>query len=368
MPAAQDSFFQRYLLPGFVYTGVVIGGGYATGRDLVQFFLLHNPAGAMLGIVVAVVAWSAMLAVCFEFARIHHAYDYRTFFKHLLGPVWWFFEVPFLVMLVIGLAVMGAAAGEIIAGLTGAPKLAGTAVLLLAVGILVVTGTQSLERVLGWGSSLLYLFYIVFLWRCWEQFGARLFVFPDHEPASGAVMGGLQYVVMNVSMIPGILFCLRHFRSRAEAVTAGVFAGMLVALPALAFLLCMSAFYPDILEQPVPIAYILLQLGSSWFGIAFQLLLFFTLIQTGVGILHAVNERVDGTLRERGSSLPHIARAGIAVGYVLTSIVLAEKFGIIELIAKGFTAMAWAFILSFALPLMTVGVYKIVRWRGAVAA
>lgn len=360
------NFFERYLLPGFVYTGVVIGGGYATGRDLVQFFLLHNPAGAAVGIAVAAAAWGVLLAVCFEFARIHHAYDYRSFFRHLLGPVWWFFEVPFLVMLVIGLAVMGAAAGEIIAGLTGAPTLLGTAILLVAVGILVVTGTQSLERVLGWGSTALYAFYVIFLILCWRQYRGELFVFTEFTPEPGSVTSGIQYVVMNVSMIPGLLFCLRHFESRRQAVTAGMFAGVLVVLPAIAFLMCMSAFYPAIIEQPVPISYILGRLGADWFGVIFQLLLFFTLVQTGVGILHAVNERVDGTLRERGRALPKIARAGIAVSYVSISIILAEQFGIIELIAKGFTAMAWAFILSFALPLMTVGVYQILGHRAPV--
>lgn len=363
MSTGAGSVFERYLLPGFVYTGVVIGGGYATGRDLVQFFLLHNPAGAAVGIAVAAACWGVLLALCFEFARIHRAYDYRTFFRHLLGRLWWCFEVPFLVMLVIGLAVMGAAAGEIIAGLTGAPKLLGTSVLLVAVGILVVTGTRSLERVLGWGSTALYGFYILFLWRCWQQYDAELFIFTQFTPAAGAAVSGLQYVVMNVSMIPGLLFCLRHFGNRREAVLAGFFAGLLVVLPAIAFLLCMSAFYPAILEQPVPISYILGQLGADWFGVVFQLLLFFTLVQTGVGILHAVNERVDGTLRERGRALPDAARAGIAVGYVSMSIFLAEQFGIIELIARGFTAMASAFILSFALPLLTVGVYQIVRHR-----
>lgn len=359
------SFFERYLLPGFIYTGVVIGGGYATGRDLVQFFLLNNPAGAAVGITVAAACWGVLLAVCFEFARIHRAYDYRTFFRHLLGPLWWCFEAPFLVMLVIGLAVMGAAAGEIIAGLTGADRLLGTSVMLVAVGILVVTGTQSLERVLGWGSSALFGFYVIFLWRCWQQYDAELFVFTEFTPPQGAALGGIQYVVMNVSMIPGLLFSLRHFGNRRQAVAAGMFAGVLVVLPAIAFLLCMSAFYPAIVEQPVPISYILGQLGADWFGVVFQLLLFFTLVQTGVGILHAVNERIDGTLRDRGRSLPKPVRAVVAVGYISLSMFLAERFGIIELIAKGFTAMASAFILSFALPLMTVGVYQIVRHREA---
>ncbi len=35
-------FFQKYLLPGLVFQGVVIGGGYATGRELAEFFLPHG--------------------------------------------------------------------------------------------------------------------------------------------------------------------------------------------------------------------------------------------------------------------------------------------------------------------------------------
>ena len=34
-----NDFFRRYLLPGFVFEAAVIGGGYATGRELVEFFL-----------------------------------------------------------------------------------------------------------------------------------------------------------------------------------------------------------------------------------------------------------------------------------------------------------------------------------------
>jgi uncharacterized membrane protein YkvI len=34
-----SDFFRRYLLPGFVFESAVIAGGYATGRELVEFFL-----------------------------------------------------------------------------------------------------------------------------------------------------------------------------------------------------------------------------------------------------------------------------------------------------------------------------------------
>ena len=43
--------FQKYFLPGFVFQSVVIGGGYGTGRELVEFFLTDGPAAGLIGIV-----------------------------------------------------------------------------------------------------------------------------------------------------------------------------------------------------------------------------------------------------------------------------------------------------------------------------
>lgn len=42
---AHSSWFQRVLLPGFAFKAVIIGGGYATGRELVEFFFPSGPWG-----------------------------------------------------------------------------------------------------------------------------------------------------------------------------------------------------------------------------------------------------------------------------------------------------------------------------------
>ena len=88
-----NDFFRRYLLPGFVFESAVIAGGYATGRELVEFFLPAGPWGGVLGMIVSMLFWSAVLMVSFELARMAKAYDYRSFFKLLLGRGWFLFEI-----------------------------------------------------------------------------------------------------------------------------------------------------------------------------------------------------------------------------------------------------------------------------------
>ncbi len=70
-------FFERYLLPGFVFQSIIIAGGYGIGRELVEFFLQYGPLAGLLGMIVfATPTVSLTAAASFEFARIHRTFDY----------------------------------------------------------------------------------------------------------------------------------------------------------------------------------------------------------------------------------------------------------------------------------------------------
>ena len=81
----KSKFFNTYLLPGFVFQSITIGGGYGTGRELVEFFMTQGPLGGLFGMFLSMLIWSLVLAVSFELARKSRSYDYRTFIKSLLG-------------------------------------------------------------------------------------------------------------------------------------------------------------------------------------------------------------------------------------------------------------------------------------------
>ncbi|MBP7418633.1 MAG: hypothetical protein KA911_08515, partial [Xanthomonadales bacterium] len=167
-------FFQTYLLPGFVFEAAVIGGGYATGRELVEFFLPAGPWGGLLGMVVSMLVWSVVLAISFELARLARAYDYRSFFKVLLGRGWFLFEIAYFLLMVVILAVMGAAAGEIAYNLFGAPKLVGTLGMIAATGLLLFQRNAGIEKFLALSVGYLYLVYLVFLVWSTLVFGDRI--------------------------------------------------------------------------------------------------------------------------------------------------------------------------------------------------
>lgn len=355
-------FFKAILLPGLIFQSVVIAGGYATGREMVEFFLSEGPMEGILGIAVATVIWSVVLAISFELARMTKSYDYKSFFQHLLGRGWFLYEIAYGLILVLVLSVIGVASGEIFTTVTGLPQIGGTLLLVAAVGFLTFKGSKTIEKFLASWSIVLYLVYAAFLFWGFRKFGPEIierFTFTG-QPSNWFV-GGVKYAAYNLAVVPIILFCISHIETRKEAFTAGILGGLLAMIPAVLFYCVMVGFYPAILTSAVPVNDILGAMQMPLLLIIFNVVIFGTFIETGTALLHAVNERVANAYHSNGRELPRYVRPAIALFLMVLSIFLGEKVGLIDLIAKGYGLLTYAFLVIFVLPLLTIGVYKVFK-------
>lgn len=361
----RGSWFQRYLLPGLAFKAVVIGGGYATGRELAEFFLPSGPQGGLLAIVLAMLIWSAVCAATFCLARATASWDYRTFFKNLLGPFWVTFEAAYVLFMILILAVFGAAAGAIGAALLGWPPLAGTLCLIAGIIVFSAYGNVSVERLFKWVSIFLYGVYAIFV-------GLSLFAFGDRivtnlsiaAPMDGWAFGGLTYASYNVVGAVIILPVLRHLRNNKDALVAGMLAGPLAMIPALLFFICMIAYFPQIAGEALPSDFLLRRLNFPAFHFLFQLMIFMALLESSTGFVHAINERVAlAYAARRGRILPMAARVSITGVLLLGSIFLATRFGLVTLIARGYRALAYIFLVVFVLPVLTLGLRQLWKTR-----
>lgn len=357
-----SSFFKKYLLPGFVFQSVVIAGGYGTGREIVEYFLNYGPLGGLLGMMlITTLMWSLMLAVTFEFSRFFRAYDYRTFFKKLLGRYWFIFEILFLITLLLVLAVIGSAAGVLLRDNFGLPYLVGVMVMLLGIGFLTFMGSGLIEKFLSSWSVVLYLIYGTFLIAAFIKFGPEIQKnFAKAEILPGWALGGFKYALYNMAIIPAILFCLSHIETRKEALWAGFWGGIIGILPGLLFYIATISQYPGVLPEEVPAVFVLHKIGVPILLIVFQIVLFGTLIETGTGFIHAVNERIQSSLRARGKEMPRQLRPLVALVLLLCGLG-TSTFGLIALIAKGYGALSWGVFVVVIVPLMTIGLFKIIK-------
>ena len=303
----------------------------------------------------------AILAVTFEFARKFGNYDYRSLLMNLLGRFWFTFEIFYVVLLVIVLAVVGSAAGVLLRDFFEIPYFVGVGMMFAVVGFLTFKGSGLIEKSFSVWSIFIYIVYLIFMVTAVLKFGDEISAhLASGEMLPGWALGGFKYGLYNMCVIPAILFCIRHIKTRKEALVSGVIAAVIGLLPAFFFYLAIMSQYPDVVTAEIPAVLVLERAGVPIVLVLFVIMLFGTLIQTGTGFIHGVNQRVEATLASAGKDFPSWQRPLIAVVPLLVSMVLA-KFGIIRLVAQGYAVIAWGIFAIYFVPLMTIGVYKIVR-------
>jgi uncharacterized membrane protein YkvI len=358
------SAFQRFVLPGLAFKAVVIGGGYATGREIAEFFLPAGPWGGIAAMAVATAAWCVVCSTTFVFARRLRERDYRSFFRALLGRAWPVFEIAYVIFVVLILAVFGAAAGAIASATFGAPPILGTLCLMAAIAIATAFGNKSVERVFTWVSILLYAVYAAFVVFALSSFGDRISqTFAGTGSWNdGWLAGGLTYAGYNIVGAVVILPVTRHLTSDRDAIVAGIAAGPLAMLPAFLFFICMCAFVPEISGVALPSDYLLARLDQPWFRYLFQIMIFAALLESGTGAVHAVNERISTVWQARTRApLSSRARGAVALALLVTCMLIADRVGLVALIANGYRALAYLLIAVYVVPLLTVGVWRL--WK-----
>jgi uncharacterized membrane protein YkvI len=309
------------------------------------------------------VLFSLLCALTFLVARRLRTFDYRSFFKRLLGPAWPLFELTYILFVVLILAVYGAAAGAIGEAVFGAPLWVGTAALMAGIAGFVAFGNAAVERLFRDVSYLLYGVYALFIVAALWRFGNLVpTAFASHSQTEGWAISGLTYVGYNIIGAVVILPVLRHLTSDRDAIVSGIVSGPLAMIPALLFFIPMVAFYPAIQDATLPSDYLLQRIGIPAFHLLFQAMIFAALLESGTSSVHAINERIDHAWRGRtGNPLSHRARLLIALALLVGCMVMASRFGLVALIATGYRALAYIVLAIFVLPLCTVGLILLRR-------
>jgi uncharacterized membrane protein YkvI len=355
----------RFVVPGLVIQAVLVGGGYATGRELVEFFISKGPLTGLAGLALTALWISAASMVSFELARRYRAFDYKSFCQVFLGRLWFLFEAGYYALLLLVLSVLSAAAGKLLAQIFGLPELTNSILFMSAVAFVVFYGNSVIEKVISAWSIIFYATYgsmfALVVWKFGPQLQAALAAAPL-EP-SEAFAASISYTGYNVVILPILIFVARNFQSRREAFIAGAIAGPLVLLPGLASLFALSAFYPGILTSPLPISVILANIGHPVLTGCIEIVILGAFVKTGVGLLHGLNERIARSASDRGRPLPRFLRPVVALAIMIVAVFVASAVGIIDLIGQGYRYSSYFFLAIFLIPLMTRGLWLATRTR-----
>lgn len=358
--AMNGSRIARVVVPAAVFQSVIVGGAYGTGREVAEYVSRHGPWGGLGAILISGCGFAVILALSLEFARRFRAFEYRTFLKALLGPWWVTYEVLFVALLVIVLAVTGAAAGRVLEDAFGVPRLFGTGLMLVCIVATTWFGRRLVELTLTVGAVLVTSVIFGLCVAVLAEDGATVAAAFDADTGTGAwVRSGLVFLLYNSALAPVLVYVAAPLRSWRESLSAGALAGLAGVLPALLLHLAFMRDQATLVAAELPVFRLIESFDAKGFALVYVCVLFVTIVQTGVGVLHGVNERIEAAWRERlDSTMPARLRGFIAGSAVLTSLLLAE-LGLVRLIAQGYGTLAWGFLAVFTLPLLTRGALRI---------
>lgn len=367
-----DGPYGRIVLPGVILQSVLIGGGYATGREIVQFGAKYGALGWISGLA-TFVGFGLMAFLMFEVARRFQAFDYRSLLKVLIGPLYWLFDIVYILLAILIIAIMAAATGEILSQTLGLNYWVGVLLMVVLVGLLNYYGEGLIERFKSIGTAALYLGYVLFavlvISKNWDAMVHTLSsgdhsLHPDVS-IWAVIWSGILYVGYNLAVYPAALFTVHRQTRLRQTVIAGLLAGLLMTIPWFLTYFALMGFYPreDIFGASVPWLE-MLGAEAAWVMVVFGIVVGWTLVETATGMIYALVARVDQNLVDVGRKpLSRRFSGGVAVVTLLLSLILAQV-GIIDLVAKGYTAMGYAMIIVFALPLLLRGTYLIVTRKG----
>lgn len=372
--------FGSIVLPAIILQSLLIGGGYASGREVVAYGAKFGSAG-LLAILAIFVGFTVMSIVVFDLAREFGTYDYKSYMQSIIWKGWPLFDLLFVVMATVVIAVMASAAGSIMRDTLGIPYLVGIIAIIAVVGVLTYFGASLIERFKTAGTGFLYLAYIVFgivvLSVVWGDVTNVLAAgdtsYVDDASTGAVLQSGILYVGYNLAIFPAVFFALHRQETRKETVVSGVLAGLMMTLPFLLTYLCLMGFYPSesVMGAEVPWLPMLNSVGGPLLIAFYGIVIGWTLVETAVGAIHAIIHRVDTDLEEidvgRFSEVDGLTRlqsGAIGVGILVVATLLSQ-FGIIALVAQGYTIMAYFFIALFAIPTLTVGIVRLVNpdWK-----
>jgi uncharacterized membrane protein YkvI len=196
------------------------------------------------------------------------------------------------------------------------------------------------------------------------HFGSRIVTAFDTHAAmtTGWATGGLMYAGYNIIGAIIILPVVRHMTCRRDALVAGLLAGPMAMLPAILFFMCMVAYYPQITDVPLPSDYLLGKLNIPVFRTLFQIMIFAALLESATGGIHAINERVAHAYREASDRmLSTRGRLIVTCVVLVVAVFVATRFGLVALIASGYRWLAIAILTIYVLPLVTLGLWRILH-------
>lgn len=288
-----------------VYVGTVVGAGFATGQEILQFFTYFGLRG-LVAQVLATGLFALFGVIVLDMGRKLQAQSHQPLIERA-GGEWLGGAIDWLITFFLfgALAVMIAGSGAVFAEQFHLPRLLGTVAMALAAGATVLLGLRGVVAAISAVAPVLVVSVLgISLYTLFSQGlapGALAFFAPARAATPWWPVSALLYVSYNLVLAISVLGPLgaaaaapRHLR------LGGLLGGLTLGLSAVAINLGLLAGLPETAAYEVPMLELVRRFPPAiQFG--YSLVLWAEVYTTAVGSLYGLAARLvgPGTARYR---------------------------------------------------------------------
>ncbi|SHI50607.1 Uncharacterized membrane protein YkvI [Dethiosulfatibacter aminovorans DSM 17477] len=374
----KKSVMPTFFAVAFVWFTTHFGGGFASGRQVVQYYVGYGWYASFLPILSQAIE-AFVFYYAWKFAIEKRKYDYRSwsleFYKpveKVMSPV---FEAIFQLILVTATAVAFATGGATITTVFGTSYILNTILIAAFMLLLTIFGAELVRKAATYiavaiitGVVVVYVPNVV---AGWGKITANIAGLQAGTLESTGTFG---QALWKTFVYAGFQSCclgayLAHSNALKDASDAKKAAGWGFVINAAILMIAtlgIMAFYQDgILAESVPALFVVMNgVGSSVLTPLISILIILGAVSTGVNLIYGTTNRIVNFIGRNDSEevqKENLTKRSTAVSlaYVILTWCIAQ-FGLIPLIAKGYGTLGYIAVFVIILPLLVKGV---IGWK-----
>lgn len=327
-----------------VYIGTVVGAGFASGQEILQFFTFFGITGILaMGFATVLFVFFGMLIL--ELGRKLAADSHREVIQYVGGRRLGMFIDGVITFFLFGaLTAMAAGAGAIFKEQFGLPYLLGSLVMLGATVLIVLLGIHGVINAISLVVPILLVSVLgisiaTLLSKPIDLVAVNQWTNPGHAPVPFWPFSAIIYVSYNLVLGVAVLAPLGRLTVSPKTVRKGaLYGGIGLGIGALAINTTLLANIPTVSNYEVPMVYIA-ALFSPVIQFGYSIVLLAEVFTTAVGSLYGFAERIS----DQGK--PAFRWLVIGSGIVALA---ASQFGFSNLVRTIYPAAGFAGLLMLA--------------------
>ncbi len=281
---------------GAAYIGTVIGAGFASGQEIMQFFTRYGTLG-FLALLLSGLLFSFCGYAIFYLSKHYNAHDYNSFIIKICGPrLSMVYDCIITLFLFFGASIMFSGSGALFEESIAVSRIVGI-ILIAAITLFVVL--HSVEGILKINSLVMPVLMVVvlfFLFKTILTGNLTDLLSNAEEVYSGdflkPVFSLIFYCSYNLVLAIGVLTAFSQDIDHLKVLKKGAFiGGMGLMLLAASLNVCLLLYLPAIMKLSIPVLFIAAMQGT-YLKYAILLCIWFEICTTAVANVFSLAKRI----------------------------------------------------------------------------